>query len=333
MLAWRRKLRQDWRYGSFSVLVVLSLTACPWAHAQAPVQIPRMIADGKADKALAILKDRLASNPSDAGAHSLMSRVYLAEEKWDNAVEEGEQAIRLAPDNSEYHLWLGRAYGGRAEHVSFLTAIGWARKVRREFQRAVELAPYDPVARVDFGEYMTEAPSFLGGGMDRAREQANALEGLDKSAAHWLRGRIAEKDSDRQEAEIQYRAAIVDSKNPAGRWIDLASFLRRENRLEAMQDAINKGVALDAEITWVYFDAASQLDRSGRNRPLAIHLLREYLVSNNKSEMEPAFAAHVLLGRLLAKDGLKAAAAEEYRAALADAKDFARARSALEQLQ
>jgi predicted negative regulator of RcsB-dependent stress response len=60
--------------------------------------------------------------------------------------------------------------------------------------------------------------------------------------------------------------------------------------------------------------------------------VRKYLVSGPTVEEAPAFRAHHLLGEILEKQGDKAGAVAEYRAALALAKDYDRAREALNRL-
>ena len=52
-----------------------------------------------------------------------------------------EKAVSLQPNNGEYHLWLGRTYGEKADASSFIHAAGLAKKVRNEFERAVQLDP------------------------------------------------------------------------------------------------------------------------------------------------------------------------------------------------
>ena len=75
---------------------------------------------------------------------------YLKTRKWDRAVKEMEEAVRLNPSDAHLHLWLGRACGAQAEHSIFFRAIGRARRVLREFEKARDLAPQDfsaPIAK------------------------------------------------------------------------------------------------------------------------------------------------------------------------------------------
>ena len=70
----------------------------------------------------------------------------------------------VEPNNGEYHLWLGRTYGEKADASNFLTAAGLAKKVRTEFERAVQLDPGNVMARTDLAEFYLEAPGIVGGG-------------------------------------------------------------------------------------------------------------------------------------------------------------------------
>ncbi len=90
-----------------------------------------------------------------------------------------------------------------------------AKKVRTEFERAVELDPANWEARTDLAEFYLEAPGIVGGGKDKARAQAQALTPLNPAMAHWVMGRIAEKNKDDATAEREYRAAIDASHGGA----------------------------------------------------------------------------------------------------------------------
>ena len=59
---------------------------------------------------------------------------------------------------------------------------------------------------MDLGEFYAEAPGIIGGGKDKARQQADALMSLDPAIGHWVLARIAEKEKDPAKAESEYRA-------------------------------------------------------------------------------------------------------------------------------
>jgi Tfp pilus assembly protein PilF len=129
-------------------------------------------------------------------------------------------------------------------------------------------------------------------------------------------------------AEKEYRAAIDASHGGANAWLNLGLFYRKAGRLDEMQDALKKAATAPLDQPEVLVDAASTLLRANRDLPFARELVRRYLSSSTVEEAPP-FKAHYLLGNILEKQGDKQGAAREYQAALTMAKDFGRAREAL----
>ena len=314
------------KFFAASVLWLTTLSAASAAD------VPALLAEGRVDDAIASLQGRLSTAPNDAESYNLLCRAYFSLGHWDRGIPYCEKAVKLSPDNSNYHMWLGRIYGEKADRAGFLTAAGLAGKVRSEFETAVKLDPSNAAARTDLAEFYLEAPGIVGGGRDKAEAQAKALDALDPSQAHWVRGRIAEKNKDLVTAEKEYRASIAVSDGSALSWLNLALFFRNRNRLDEMEDAIRHAAAVQTGNSEVLVDAAATLNRTGRNIPAAIELLRRYLSSRSTVEAAPAFKAHYLLGTLLEKEGDKQAAAQEYRSALALAKSYSAAEDALNRL-
>ena len=198
---------------------------------------------------------------------------------------------------------------------------------------AVKLDPAIVQAHADLAEYYTEAPSIMGGGIDKARDQATQVAKYDQATAHWILAIVAEKDKRYPDAENELRQAIKVAKNPAQYWMNLASFFRRRSRLDDMQNAITQAIAQPNKTAEVYYNAASEFLQAGRDFPTAVQYVKSYLASNAVVEDAPAFRAHYLLGQLYEKMGNKSGAVSEYRASLALASGFAPAAKAVGRLQ
>ncbi len=310
------------------VMGLLSWTAA----AQASDSPSDLLAAGRVDDVITTINGQINAAPNDAASYNFLCRAYFAVSNWDRAISACERAVKLAPDNSEYHLWLGRTYGEKADASSFFSAAGLAKKVRTEFERAVALDPKNAVGRTDLAEFYMEAPGIVGGGQDKARAQAEALSKLDPVKAHWVNGRLAEKNKDATAAEREYRAGIEEGHGAASAWLNLALFYRNGKRYDEMQDALKHAADAPVDRPDVLMDAASTLLRTNRDLPFAIQLVQRYLASHNTVEQNPPFKAHYLLGSILEKQGDKPGAAKEYQTALAMAKDFGRAREALDRV-
>jgi len=111
----------------YSVLVFWVFAALA-ATAGADETGPALLAAGKVDDAIAALRGQIASSPNDAVAHNLLCRAYFSLGQWDRGIGDCEKAVSLQPENSQYHLWLGRIYGEKADKASFMTAAGLARR-------------------------------------------------------------------------------------------------------------------------------------------------------------------------------------------------------------
>ena len=315
-------IKQTSRVLLFLLLLIAGLTAGMADSAK------DMLAGGRVDEAITELNGRLSSAAADAESSNLLCRAYFALEDWDRAESSCRKAVSLDPDNSRFHLWLGRVYGEKADRSSFLAAAGLAGKVRGEFERAVQLNPQDIDARLDLAEFYIEAPGIVGGGEAKAREQAQSVATVNPGREHWIYARIAEKKKDVAGAEREYHQYIDLSHSDAEAWLNLALFLRRQNRPAEMEQAIVKLSQSPMPKLDVLVEAAEMLYRGGRSYPFATELLHRYLAAG-PVEAAPAFKARYLLGLLLEKQGDKAGAADEYRASLSLARNFGTAQEAL----
>jgi len=290
-----------------------------------------LLAAGRVDEAIKNLQGKLANSSNDAVSENLLCRAYFMLDEWDRGIPACERAVNLDSTNALYHLWLGRIYGEKADRAGFLSAIGLAKKVRTEFERAVELDPSDAAARTDLAEFYLEAPGIVGGGKDKARAQADTLMHLNSAAAYWVTGRLAERAKDEALAEREFRAAIDASHGGAHAWLNLAIFFRHTNQLDPMEQALVTMEFRPLDRPESLMDAASMLLRTGRNHTMGIRFLRRYLQS--PVEPGPAFKAHYLLGQLLEKEGDRAEAARQFRSALALAHTYAPAKEALHRVE
>jgi len=290
--------------------------------------VASMLNSGRVDEAIKTLSAAIASNSRNAEAFGQLCKAYYYAEDYDNAIANCERAVQLEPNVSKYHLWLGRAYGDKADHSGPFAGFSLAKKVVAQFEQAVQLAPKDVEARADLAEFYSSAPSMVGGGSDKAQRMAQETASLDPVAAANMRAQIALAAKDYDTSEREAKSAIQLSGNTARTQLELARIYAKQKKWKEMEANIQQALASPKRKPDDLFFAGELLIGNGRNFTGAIDILRTYL-NGPTEEQAPAFRAHYLIGRAYEKIGDKASAAKAYRAALDLASNYRRAQDGL----
>ena len=241
------------------------------------------------------LKILQAIPQKDGEVHDLIGRNYYMQGDFKNATEALEKAVAAEPGNSEFNLWLGRAYGRRAETSSLFTAPGHASKARQCFEKAAQLNPRNLEAQSDLFEYYLEAPGFLGGGLEKAAATAEQIDRINPAEGYWARAKLAEKRKEFSSAEEQLRRAIELTPRQVGRLIDLARLLAKQGRMEEAEQSFARAEAIAPDSPKVLYARADVYIKTGRNLNVAKDLLKRYLSLALTPEDPPRSQAEKLL--------------------------------------
>jgi tetratricopeptide (TPR) repeat protein len=303
-----------------AVMAVIVVQPFPWAAqnggAQNPIVSapPSQFSAGNYSVAISVLRDRVAKNPHDADAYYWLCRSYYEAHDFDNAIAEGEKAVSLAFQASDYHLWLGVAYGEKAarDH-SFLLA----RKVKHEFEEAVSLNPRSIHARRNLAQFYSEAPWIVGGSKDGARQQVDAIAAMDPVQGHLVRAQFwaDEKRVDLTEGEC--RQALSAQPSDPGAAFEIADCFAQLGRIPELKSAVGSAAALRPnDPRLAYYRGVEGVLEGGGVGP-AEQNLKSYLASTpERSDWPSHAAAREWLGRAYEAEGKRPQAAEQYRAAL-----------------
>jgi len=231
----------------------------------------------------------------DAAVYELTGLNYYGRAEYKKATDALERAVALDPGSSEIHLWLGRAFGRRAETSNPLSAPGHASKARQYFEKAAQLDPNNLEAQSDLLEYYLEAPGFLGGGLDKAAATAARMARINPSEGYWALAKIDEKRKQFGSAEEHLHRAIDLAPHQVGRLIDLARLLTKQGRYSEADQNIAKAVQIAPDSPKVIYARADLYIKSKRNLDLARDLLKRYLNLALTPEDPPRSQAEKLL--------------------------------------
>ena len=196
----------------------------------------------------------LASDPApDEADYLLGGKNYFMSGDYKKATDFFERALTASPDNSEYELWLGRAWGRRAETGGWMMAMSYASKARQCFEKAVALDPRNHEAKNDLFEFYLNAPGFLGGGLDKAEAAARGIANERPAEYEHEEAQLADRRKDYAAAEAHLRRAMELAPGELGRVLDLARYLAKRGQGERKRSAFRAGHKNGARLTAGYF--------------------------------------------------------------------------------
>lgn len=302
----------NWTALFASLLLFFPLTQKAQADGLADVQ--QQFEAGNYNSAMSTLRALVSQDPNNAQQHYWLGRCYYEIRDYKSAVAELERATQLAPNSSVNHDWLGRAYGAIADQQhSFLLA----RKVKKEFQTAVQVGPSNIDARRDLEEYLLDAPWIVGGSKDGALEQANEIAKIDPVQGHLAKAEYEAAIGKADLAIEEYNAALSMKPKSVDAYLEVANYYGRLGNGEQLTAMVEgaRGVAPKDPRLAFYSGVAHIM--TGTNFPLAEESLKSYLASSpDRSDWPSHSTARFWLGQLYEKQGNKMAAAEQYREAI-----------------
>ena len=239
-----------------------------------------------------------AVSQKDASVYGLTGQNYFMLGEYKKATDALEKAVSGDPNSADYALWLGRAYGRRAETSNPFSAMGLASKSRQYLERACELNPRNFDALNDLLDYYLNAPGFLGGGMDKAKATVARISQVSPAEGYYAQSRVDEKHKDLRGAEEHLRRAVELAPHEVGRFMALATFLVRQGRYQEADQSFARAEQLAPDDVQLMFARADAYVKSGRHLDLAKDLLKRYLSANVNPEDPPKASALKLLRQI-----------------------------------
>jgi tetratricopeptide (TPR) repeat protein len=216
-----------------------------------------------------VFEQVMVANESNPAAQYYLGRTDFMLCDYDQAITHLQRAVDLESHQSNYYYWLGRAYGEKTKRSGLLKQAGLAKKVRTTFEQAVMLNPNNVAARAALGNFYAQAPKFMGGGIDKATEQAMALTKLDALQGELLKARILEEQKKSDAAEALYKRLEERYGNSPGApniYRQYGGFLLRRDHPRDAIGKLQKRVQLEPNDPSAYFDLAAAYEAAGRSQ-------------------------------------------------------------------
>ncbi|MDQ6892384.1 MAG: tetratricopeptide repeat protein [Acidobacteriota bacterium] len=322
-----------WRAAAFVLAAVVLSSFFARADTASLEAGARAFETQRYQEALEKLSSAVKEEPSNARAAELYGRALYEENELPRAVEWLERATTLDPSSSSASYWLGRAYGEQAIHGNLMLRARLAGRIRRAFERALELDPDNADARIGLLEFYLQAPSFMGGSFEKARALTDDLRRRDPFRAHLAKARLEEHRKRRDLADAEYEAAIREfpGRPEPYLWIERSAVDRKD--WSTAVESIERLLRARPDDPVALYEIGRIAALSGRDLERGEASLKRYLEHSPRGDEPSRADTHFRLAEIGQRRGDRDGARREYRTALELDPGAAAARQALAKLR
>jgi len=165
-----------------------------------------------------LFEKQLEKNKEDIVAHLFMAKIAVKNENLELAEEHINQAEELIENRklkfveikiqAEIFYWFGTIMEMQAEKASIFSMSGYAKKSLKGYLKAIELSSKNLEYRKGLINFYLEAPSLLGGDIDKAINHAQIAFEQNPNFGYKMLINCYEKSDDTQSMLTSYKRAI-----------------------------------------------------------------------------------------------------------------------------
>ncbi len=268
---------------------------------------------GQLEQAKKILNPIGEKEADYAAARYYLGRVAFDEKNYDDAADYFEEAVDTNDKVADYHNWLGNTYGTIAQNANVLKQGMLAPKMKRAWEAAIALDPKNIESRTALISYYTQAPGFMGGSMEKAKEVATQIKKLKPAEGHLQMGNILMREKKPAEAEKEFLEMVkVDPNYVSG----LANFYTGQKQYEKAFTLFEEALKKNPEDYTSIYQIGKTSALSGQKLERGEECLKKYL-THTPAQNEPSHAgANMRLAQIKEKKGSKAEAKKLFETAL-----------------
>ena len=230
----------------------------------------------------------------------------------DRAVAVADRLVERLRSDADAWWWAGRAYGMKALRASLLAKPKWAGRTREAFERAVALDGTHLDARLDLMGYYLAAPSMLGGGTDKAAQQAEAIGRIDPAMGKFAQARLASADDQSARAGALLEEALLLDPDALRVRSALAQRAQAAEDWATVRALWNAQLARGAHEASAHYQLGRAAAVSGEQLEEGLQSMDRFIAAGEVPEDLTLAAAHWRRGQILAALGRT----DEARAAL-----------------
>lgn len=252
-----------------SLLVRFSLLVALAAAAHSFAQTPTERAEALLDKGEFLAAERLieplalAKKPDPVAVWEL-SRVRTGQHQTEEAIKLAEKAIKLDPKQARFHAQLGAAIVEHMSEISRLDQSTYGNRLRKAFEKALELDPNNHVALAGLSRYYWATSPVHGGDLGKAKQFAERLRKLDPIRGELELGAVAARGNDFPGALKHFEAASEIDPNHVEAQLSCGHALLRLGRISEARARYERAlqIAPKSDLARTALDALDTLQKA-----------------------------------------------------------------------
>jgi tetratricopeptide (TPR) repeat protein len=150
-----------------------------------------------------LLGSQVDKKTKDAQLLALLGQTEALLNNANSAEKLLERAVKLNDSNADYQHWYATVSCDLASSASMFSAMGYAKRCKNAYEKALALAPENPRSYIALGRFYAQAPGVVGGDKERALELARQLKKLDK-----LQGALLQLNASELLDEVDFNSLL-----------------------------------------------------------------------------------------------------------------------------
>jgi tetratricopeptide (TPR) repeat protein len=314
----------------FQLIAVFLLVSAGNSFAQSKLEQAKNFYEQNKPEQVKKLLNTVGEKDADyAAAQYYLGRVAFDEKNYDDASDYFEEAVEANDKVADYHNWLGNTYGTIAQNSNVIKQGMLAPKMKKAWENAIALDAKNLDARTSLIQYYLQAPGFMGGSVDKAKEVAAQIIKLKPAEGHRQMGNVYLHEKKVAEAEKEF---VEMSKADPTYVSALANFYLGQKQFDKAFGLFEEAIKKNPEDYLALYQFGKTSAMSGQKLDRGEEYLKKYLTYTPKQN-EPSHAgANMRLAQIKEKKGSKAEAKKLFETALKMDNNLKEAKEGLERV-
>ena len=206
-------------------------------------QAMEMIEQGNLSGALEILTPLYEQDKKNAEVNYLLGVVAIKQDRYEDAFDFLALAEKQNPDDARVYEALGEAYGLKAQNAGMLKGAMLMPKIKKSFERALELNPSSLRAHEGLFMFYLFVPGPAGGSEKKAAEFAAEIAAIDKAHGHLAEGLMKAKSGAKEEAAAAFATALNGAPQDKEVQMKAGRFMLQGERFELAEKAFKSVIS------------------------------------------------------------------------------------------